>query len=425
MKSVRNRKHGPYAVIVGLDHSVGLQTARVLARRKVPVIGVAKNPKYFACRTNVCEKIFFADTLSDNLIPALISIGLELDQKAVLVPCRDMSVLVISRHRHALEPYYHVALPQPEIVEMLIDKLKFYKYALKESLCIPRTVLLYSRMDAERAAENLGFPCLVKPAMKNATWELHTKSKAFKISNAKKFLKIYDQCSKWAKVLIAQEWIPGSDANLYSCNCYFNANSDPIVTFTARKIRQWPPETGQTSLGEECRNDAVLTETIRLFKKVRFRGLGYLEMKRDERTGNHYIIEPNIGRPTGRSALAETCGVELLYTMYCDIAGWALPKEIKQKYIGGKWIHLLPDILSALYYWRQGDLTIRDWWRSLRGRKTYAILSLSDPLPFFGQIRWGIIDAINIFLKKLIRSRKEGRIMQALHKAIERLQPVK
>ena len=40
--------------------------------------------------------------------------------------------------------------------------------------------------------------------------------------------------------------------------------------------------------------------------------LGYVEAKRDVRTGRHYLIEPNIGRPTGRSAIAEAGGVELL-----------------------------------------------------------------------------------------------------------------
>ena len=68
----------------------------------------------------------------------------------------------------------------------------------------------------------------------------------------------------------------------------------------------------------QSRDDVVLRETVRLFKSVNYRGLGYVELKRDERSGEYYIMEPNIGRPTGRSAIAEAGGVELLYTMYCD-----------------------------------------------------------------------------------------------------------
>ena len=193
---------------------------------------------------------------------------------------------------------------------------------------------------------------------------------------------------------MAQEWIQGSDANLYSCNCYFDADSRPVVTFIARKLRQWPPETGTSCLGEECRNDYVLQETVRLFQSAGFRGLGYLELKLDERTGKHVIIEPNIGRPTGRSAIAEAGGVELLYAMYCSTVGWPLPANLRQKYAGVKWIHFRRDLQSALHYWRRGELTVRDWWRSWRGRKVDALFAWGDPAPFFADLKKALADAV-------------------------------
>jgi predicted ATP-grasp superfamily ATP-dependent carboligase len=205
--------------------------------------------------------------------------------------------------------------------------------------------------------------------MKSPKWENNTKIKAYKVGNSEELLALYDRCSGWAEVLMAQEWIEGDDSNLYSCNCYFNSRSEPVVTFVARKLRQWPPETGTSCLGEECRNDTVLQETIRLFESVRYRGLGYLEMKRDQQTGQHFIIEPNIGRPTGRSAIAEAGGVELLYAKYCDIVGLPLPQNLVQKYEGVKWIYVRRDLQSAYYYWRHGKLSLKEWWRSLRGRK--------------------------------------------------------
>jgi len=110
--------------------------------------------------------------------------------------------------------------------------------------------------------------------------------------------------------------------------------------------------------------------------------LGYVEMKQDRRTGKHYIIEPNIGRPTGRSAIAEAGGVDLVYSNYCDALGWPLPENRQQKYTGVKWIYLRRDIQSALYYWRRGELTLREWWRSWRGKKAYAVFSWGDLGPF-------------------------------------------
>ena len=59
---------------------------------------------------------------------------------------------------------------------------------------------------------------------------------------------------------------------------------------------------------------------------------------------------------------------------------------------GMKWVYWRNDVRSAFYYWRKGELTIRDWLRSLRGRKTCAVWSWSDPVPFFADLcnlkRW-------------------------------------
>lgn len=376
----------PYAIVIGLDCFTGLQTARILADRDVPVIGIADNPGHFGCRTNVVEQVWAADTAGEELTQLLVARSAQFHQKPVLVPCTDMSVLRLSRNRDRLRSGYRLALPAPDTVEMLMDKTRFYTYAQQAGLPIPGTFFLHTRADAERAAPALTFPCIIKPPVRTPEWERQTKAKVFKVADAAEFLTTYDMCRTWADTLMVQEWIPGGDANLYSCNCYFDAAGEPLVTFIARKLRQWPPETGTSSLGEECRNDEVLEASVALFRGVGYHGLGYVEMKRDARTGRHYIIEPNIGRPTGRSAITEAGGVELLYTMYCDLIGSPLPANRQQQYRGVKWIYLRHDVQSAVAYWLRGELTLYDWWQSWRGKKAYAVFSWRDPVPFWGDL---------------------------------------
>ena len=74
-------------------------------------------------------------------------------------------------------------------------------------------------------------------------------------------------------------------------------------------------------------------------------------------TGRLVIIEPNVGRPTGRSAIAEAGGVELVLTAYCDVAGLPLPGAREQRYVGAKWIDLRRDLQAALVARRQGTLS--------------------------------------------------------------------
>jgi len=389
----------PIALVIGLDSMQGLQTARILAGRGVPVVAIAKDPDYYACRTRVCEDIIITDTESGELIKILVNLGKKIAKKGVLFPCQDRNVYLVSKYRNELEDYYHVMLPAHDVVKMLSNKLSFFSYALKNELPIPSTFIISNDEEAEKAAVNLVYPAVLKPPLRSPKWLQNTSEKAFKVFNADEFISIYEQYKYLSDIMIAQEWIEGSDKDLYSCNCYFNKKNEPIVTFTAKKIRQWPPITGQSSMGEECRDDVVLKETLRLFSGVDYVGLGYLEMKKDKKSGKYYIIEPNIGRPTGRSAIAEAGGVELVYTMYCDAVGTPLPQNIKQKYIGVKWIHLLRDLQSAFYYWRSKELGIRDWLKSIKGKKAYAIFSLSDPLPFIRAAWQAFVIVLSIIRK--------------------------
>ncbi len=358
-----------YAIVIGIDTMQGLQTARILAGHNIPVVGLASNTGHHACRTRVCEKILQVDTNGESLIDLLISLGPTLSSKAVIYPCHDQCVWLISCHRESLREWYHIMLAPVEAIETLIDKDRFYEFAIESGVKVPQSFVLRCADDAATAAGKLIFPVVVKPVRRSPKWNARTKAKAFRAESADEFLAIYRKVSGWAPALMVQQWITGTDADLYSCNCYFDKGSRLVATFIARKIRQWPPHLGSSCLGEECRNDDVLHGAVRIFEKTGYIGLGYIEMKRDSRTGEHYAIEANVGRPTGRSAIAEAGGVQLLYAMYCDAVGLPLPPNLQQKYLGVKWIDLRHDIQSALYYYRNGELTLRHWYRSWQGKK--------------------------------------------------------
>ena len=370
-------------IVVGLDCITGLQTARIFARRGVPVVGIVADARHFCSRTRICDRIVATDTRSERLVESLLDLGKTLSDRAVLVPCTDLVMLLISAHRDTLAPYYHVVLPPHDVVETLSDKTRFYRFAAEHGLPIPATMLLESGHDAAEAARSLSFPAIVKPAMRSAAWQAVGLRKVYRVEEPRELLAVYDRAAPRADGLIAQQWIPGEERELYSCNCYVGRDGRPLASFVARKIRQWPPEAGTSSLGEEVRNDVVLQEATRLFGLVPYFGLGYLEMKRDARTGEHFIIEPNIGRPTGRSAIAELGGVELLATMYADVLGLPLPEQRQQRFRGTKWVYLRHDVQSAVSSWRRGRLTLAGWARSWRGVRRDAVFDLRDPVPFW------------------------------------------
>jgi len=391
MRVLPDDSQAPYAIVIGLDDIRGVHAARTLAWHGIRVIGIARDPKSYGCRTRACQRVLFADTRNEKFVSLLEQLAPTLGRQAVLVPCLDMAVLQISRHRERLERWYPLTLPKPDVVEMMIDKVQFCSFAESAGIPVPKTRFLYCQEDVQHVVETLRFPCCVKPPnSKDPKWLEGTHHKAFKVAGAKELQSIFNTWSHLANPLVVQEWIEGPEDNLFACHCYIGADSEPLATFTSRKLRQWPPETGQACLAEECKDDRVLEITLELFRRVGFRGLGYVEVKRDRNSSQYFIVEPNIGRVSGRMAIAEAGGVELLYTMYCDSLGLPLPENRAQMYGNAKWIYLRQDVQATLSHIRRRNLALGTWWRTWRGRKTFALFSWRDPAPFFADIIGGI-----------------------------------
>lgn len=399
----------PAAVVVGLDCITGLQTTRIFTARGIPVVGVVADPRHFCARTRLPVAIVRAQLRGEPLVDALVALGERLDAPGVLVPCTDAAVLAISAGRDRLAEAFRFVLPDHEDVVRLMDKVGFAEHALRAGLAIPPTAVLRSRADAEGAAATLAFPAVLKPGLKGPAWLAATRAKAIQVNSADELLARYDEVGGWADVLIAQSWVPGPESSLYSVNAYYDREAEQRVSFVARKLRQWPLDTGTSCLGEEVRNPEAERIGRELFGSVAYRGLGYVEAKADARTGRLMIIEPNIGRPTGRSAIAERGGVELLLSAYRDALGEPLPDAVEQRYRGVKWIYWRHDLQAALVRATRGELSAGEWLRSVRGPKIEAVFARRDPVPFVADVVNTAGAAVRAAARRVVRGAARRR----------------
>ncbi len=394
----------PPAVVVGLDCITGLQSTRIFTARGVPVIGVVADRNHFCARSRLPIEIVRSPLRGEALVDNLVELGSRLDGPAVLVPCTDAAVRAISAARDRLGDRFRFVMPDHDDVERLMDKVGFAEHALATGLAIPPTAVIRSAADAARAAATLTFPAVIKPDFKGPRWIAATKAKAIQVDSPAELLERYETVRDWADVLIAQAWVPGPESSLYSVNTYYDTTATERVSFVARKLRQWPLDTGTSCLGEEVRRPDAEAIARDLFTSVRYRGLGYVEMKEDERTGQLLIIEPNIGRPTGRSAISERGGVELLMSAYLDALGEPLPDAREQTFRGVKWIYWRHDLQAALVRMRRGELSAADWYRSVRGPKIEAVFARRDPVPFIADVVNTAGAAIRATVRRLTRS---------------------
>ena len=379
------------AVVVGGDDVRGVYVARALSRHGIDVIGLFRSLSSPGARCRSFSQRHLADTSTDDVIAKLLELGPTLPAKGVLFPCFDTTVVLLARHREELEEWYHVMQPEPEVIELLMNKVNFYRYGIEHGLPLPTTYFLRTAADVEEAAAGLTFPCVVKPpGSKHPAWQARTSLKALKAGDPDELRTIYEQYEGAVNgSLIAQNWVEGSDSSLFACHSYHDRSGETLVTFTSRKVRQWPPHTGEVSAAIEVDDHRVREIATTLFEDLRYTGIGYVEIKRDTRTDEYFIIEPNM-RVSGRAGIAEVGGVELALTMYRDALGLPLPVETVQRFVGARWGFIRKDVQSVLHYLRTRELSLGDVLRPKHGPKGYALWSWRDPGPFIADITRGI-----------------------------------
>ena len=307
------------AVIPGLQQITALNTVRSLAKMQIPVVGIASNQTHPCTKTRLAEKVFCRNINSHDLIYTLIELGRRFDKKAFLLPTSDPQVLLISENRDILSPYYQMALPSKDVVEMLLHKDKFSHYAMEKNLPIPKTLILSRVSSLKKMPEEIPLPCILKPYDKTKEWRKHfPNNKILFIRDREELKTVLTDIFRWMERVVVQEWIEGEDDAVFFCLMYFDENSKPVAAFGGRKVRQWPPYTGNTAVAEACYVQEVMHQSIQLFKAVKYHGIGSVEYKLDRRSCKYRIMEPTVGRPNLQSYLSVAGGVNLIYIAYCD-----------------------------------------------------------------------------------------------------------
>src|SRR5206468_2176031 len=170
------------------------------------------------------------------------------------------------------------------------------------------------------------------------------------------------------------------DDTVWMFNGYFNTDSDCLVAFTGKKLRQHAVHVGATSLGICLPNQAIAELTTSFMKRVGYCGILDIGYRYDARDGVYKLLDPNprIGC-TFRLFVAQN-GMDVARCLYLDLTGQPVPAAVPRW--GRKWIVEDWDVESCLDYRREGSLTLRQWAASLRGIEEWAWFAADDLGPF-------------------------------------------
>lgn len=376
-----NSNHTIPAVVVGLDIN-GLGVTRWLSKEGVPVFAVDKDFKKPSGKTNSAEKIIIRDLEGDALIHDLIELSQRFVEKPVLFITMEKSLRTISKHRDELLKYYRFTLPDHKMLMNLMNKNGVLAMAEKSGIRYPRTLNISAPGLIDGAA-HFNFPCIFKPSEQNTEFGDEIK-KAYKTNSLDEIKAIYSEVSDRVPSMVIQEWIEGTDSDIYFLLEYIDSAGNVVADFPGRKVRSWPPNVGGTA---SCTSAYELHEEMRIatnkyFKMARFVGMGGMEFKKDSRTGELLMIEPTVGRTDLQHEVAMIHGINLVYAQYCAEIG--LPFENKRS-INERILWRVDPINR---YSRETQTTPEQEKLEKSMKSVEAIARFSDPLPFIYYL-WG------------------------------------
>lgn len=379
-------------VVTPLDNHMGVDIARSLGRRGIPVYGIDPDPSTPGRASRYVQLVVSPDwrKSKEEFIQFMIDFGRRLGRKAVLFALSDNDVLLVSENREKLSPYYEIVMPDHETVLRLLTKDGLRKTAIELNIPAPKTVHPKSAEDLNSLADDLMFPVILKP-VESLYWHkkeiadllrasaLSGHAKVVVCGNKEELFEAYQKIAVFDNRMIVQEVIPGEDDQLVYFASYTNRNSETIASFAGRKIRIIPAGFGSASYVKTIADAELSAVALKLLAGVKYQGPCGIEFKKDPRDNLYKLVEVN-ARFGLWDGLSVKVGVDLPYVAYCDAIGQ--PVNRRHTYpVGVIWVDYFRDLRAFLTYRRMGKITIGKWLSSLMGDKMVATFAWDDPLP--------------------------------------------
>ncbi|UCF19798.1 MAG: ATP-grasp domain-containing protein [Gemmatimonadota bacterium] len=386
----RTRGRRPPAIVLGGSVN-GLSFARSLSRRGVPTLMLDSEP-LIGTYTQHAETVLLpaADEQPEVWVETLERVGSRLDCSAAVFATSDVHGVLLAENEDALRSYYRFLIPGSLAMERIVNKRAQYGVAESVGIPIPRSEFPESVEEAARISKRFPYPCILKPYKAHVARKKVPKKVAV-VDSPGQLVAEFGRLASPDVPYMVQEIIPGADSALFGYLAFWDAEGCERAWLTKRKLRQNPPHYGDGSLQVSAEAPEVAELSRRLLEAFDYRGFVGVEFKYDARDGSYKLMEIN-PRTVSGNQLAISSGVDFPWLGYLYLTGGAAEMPAVSFQPGVKYVNEEWDLKAFLALHKTGDLTLRDWVRSLAGARARAIWALDDPLPLL-VVGWRMLKA--------------------------------
>lgn len=361
--------------IVIEGHVQGLSNTRALGELGIPVY-VIDVVHCLAQHSKYCTKSFQCPAFnSSEFITFLVDLAKrEQLQGWFLIGSNDHIVENLALHQKELAPYYTMMVPIEQQLYNIINKARLLDVASSCGTHIPATCY----PDSIEKAQTMRYPLLIKGCLGLSFYKA-THQKAIQADSYEQLTKVLREITPLTSDVMIQELIPFDAQNRVVSFTCFAIKGEIKAYWMGQKLREHPIKYGTATMSQSVLIPQVSDEARPLVKALQYTGTCEIEFMRDPRDGEWKLIEIN-PRTWLWVELAKACGVDYAKMMYRYVNG--IEQEYPTSYqVGLKWYNAVTDFVFGMQGILKGVVSLKEYLRSLCGRKVHAIWSWHDLKP--------------------------------------------
>ena len=403
------RLHRPAVMTRVLACVIGdMSLVRALGLRGVPVVVASNEPRPGLALSRFCKGVVATPSFvedPDGAVDALLAWAKGQSAAPVVFYQGDHDLLALSRHRKGLAPHLRCLLPSEELVEDLVDKLRFAALSERLSLPVPSTSILKRGAPGGLSVRDWNrFPCVLKPAMRTHWFgsrllgeAIGANQKAVRIEDRAELDRLLPLINEHETDFVLQAAVEGGEDRIYSYHAYVRPGGEIVAEFTGRKVRTSPRRYGVSTYVEITDDAEVKRAGHQVLERLGFSGVLKMDFKQDERDGRYYLLEinPRFNLWHHPATVAGVCVPELVYRD-CIAPGSARSEGAVRP--GVRWMTALGDRHALKEYRAAGELSVARWLAQVATATVNEDFSLRDPLP-------GLFELAKLVKRKLRRLR--------------------
>lgn len=328
--------------------------------------------------SRACGKGFLAPDPRRDRVGFARALAQLLDREGhlILLPSSDAALFAISEHRDLLGEV-RLGLPSHGDVLRALTKVEMIEAGAATGFEAPDSVVCETPADAEKAAEEFGYPLVVKP------WSTVSPDGAGIRQRGSRLVVSDDELAE----VVSDDGLPvllqqRMDGDIYSLAAV-QVGGELLAPVLSRYERTWPPQAGSASCSETVALPSDLgSEVSALVSTLGWEGIFELEMVRDG-NGRFRPIDFN-PRLYGSMALAESAGAPLA-ALWCDLLlGRELPTVQSRAGVRYRW----EEAEARNFFWRLRSGRFREAavMMAPHRRTVHAHFQLTDPAPMLATV---------------------------------------